>query len=147
MVGDPLEPVPPFSARPGEGKTLMPGITLKASANQTAGSFEVLELQGPLAPSPHVHRGREEVFYILQGQFEFILGEDLIAVGAGSLVFVPRGTRHAPKAGPDARGLVFVAPAGLEGFFQDLGRGIAAGKTQDEMRQALEGKYDSFPSP
>jgi hypothetical protein len=43
--------------------------------------------------------------------------------------------------------LLLTAPAGLAGFLEELGTGIAAGKTSEEMRAALAGRYDSFPSP
>src|SRR5947209_15259305 len=42
------------------------------------------------------------MFYILDGDFSFTLGTDELDVGAGSLVFIPRGTRHGFKAGPGA---------------------------------------------
>ena len=125
----------------------MPGLTLKTSAAQSAGAFEVIELRGPLAPTPHIHREREELFYVLEGDFEFILGDESIKAPAGSVVFIPRGTRHAPVIGPDGRGVVFVAPAGLEGFFDALGKGLAAGLGQDEIRASLEGRFNSFPCP
>jgi len=39
-----------------------------------------------------------------------------------------------------------VAPAGLEGFFEELGAGVAGGRSGLEMREALAGKYDSIPA-
>jgi mannose-6-phosphate isomerase-like protein (cupin superfamily) len=136
----------PFVIGSEEGKSLMPSVILKISSQESAGAFEVMDLQGPLAPSPHVHAGREELFYIIEGRFEFRLGHDIINAEPGSFVFVPRGTRHAPKAGPGTRAIVFVAPAGLEGFFEELGEGLAAGKSQDEIRETLRTKYDSVPA-
>jgi hypothetical protein len=47
----------------------------------------------------------------------------------------------------DGRGVVFVAPAGIEGFFDELGQGLADGLGQDEIRESLEGRFDSFPIP
>lgn len=139
-----------FLVPPGEGRVLVPGgVVLKASGDQTGSAFEVLELQGlpgQPGPPPHVHFHREELFYITQGSFEFTVGTDTIEAEAGSLVFVPRGTRHAFLARPDSKGLVFVVPGGLEGFFKELAAGMAAGKSQAEIRQALEAKYDSHPA-
>jgi mannose-6-phosphate isomerase-like protein (cupin superfamily) len=137
------EPMTGFVSNPADGKLLMRGVLLKASAGETGGSFEVIELQGPLAIPPHVHRDREELFVILEGRFEFLLGEDLVQAKAGSVVFVPRGTPHAPRTGADGRTLAFVAPPGLEGFFEELGAGLAAGKEPQEIVQELQSKYDS----
>jgi quercetin dioxygenase-like cupin family protein len=147
MSGESQAGISAFVCLPGEGKMLVPGgVVLKASGNQTGSAFEVLELLGPSGPPPHVHHHREELFYIIQGRFEFTLGTETLEVGTGSLVFVPRGIRHAFLAGPDSKGLVFVIPGGLEGFFEELATGMAAGTNQAEIRQALETKYDSHPA-
>jgi mannose-6-phosphate isomerase-like protein (cupin superfamily) len=69
-------------------------------------------------PPPHVHRERDEGFYVLEGRYRFEYGDAELTLEPGEFVFVPRGTRHhfrtllAPS-----RTLIFVAPAGLEGFF------------------------------
>jgi quercetin dioxygenase-like cupin family protein len=129
-----------------EGKPLPLIGTLKVSGAETAGNFELIEYTGPAQPPPHVHQGREEVFYVLSGQFTFTLGTEILNVGPGGTVFVPRGTRHGFTATEGAKALFVVAPAGLEGFFEELGAGLAAGRTGLEMRRALAGKYDSIPA-
>lgn len=139
----------PYAVPPGEGKVLIPGrALLRISAQQTGDAFELIELAGPEGdgPPPHIHLDRHELFYVLQGTVEFNVGHDTISAEAGSLVFVPRNTRHGFKFGSDCRILGLVAPAGLEGFFRELGAGMAAGKSHVEIREALEAKYDSHPA-
>ncbi len=132
---------------PGEGRSLIPGgVLLKVSGQQTGGALEVLELSGLGGPPPHVHRAHDELWYVTQGRLEFTIGEDKTEVAAGSVVFVPRGIRHAFTPGPNAKALVFVMPAGLEGFFQELGARTAAGATPEETRHMLEARYDSHPA-
>ncbi len=82
---------------------------------------------------------------MIEGLFTFILGIEEVEAPANSVVFVPRGTRHAFKQSEGARALVFVIPAGLEGFFRELGEGLAAGRSSADLRAALAGKYDSEP--
>jgi len=130
----------------GEGKALPLLGLLKASGESTAGAVEVIAYEGPLQPPPHVHREREEVFYVLEGEFTFTLGDKEFPAGAGSLAFIPRGTRHGFRTQGSGRALLFVIPAGLEGFFEELGAGLAAGRSSKELRDALSGKYDSFPA-
>jgi mannose-6-phosphate isomerase-like protein (cupin superfamily) len=132
---------------PGEGKRLPLIGLLKVPGGTSGGSFELIEYHGPLRPPPHLHREREEAFYILQGTFSFRLGEQERQAPAGSLVLIPRGTTHSFTAPEDGRALLFIAPAGLEGFFEELGSGLEAGKTSAEMRAALAGRYDSHPAP
>ncbi|HXW80187.1 MAG TPA: cupin domain-containing protein [Acidimicrobiales bacterium] len=135
-----------YVLRAEEGKQLPLVGVLKAGGGQTGGAFEVVEYQGNAAcPPPHVHRQREECFYVLEGQFGFTLGTEQIEAGKGSWVFIPRGTRHCFTATADAKALILVVPAGLEGFFEELGTGLAAGKTSEELRAALKGRFDSTP--
>jgi mannose-6-phosphate isomerase-like protein (cupin superfamily) len=136
----------------GEGRKLFIG-TLQVSAEQSGGSLEVIVLNtgpagaaGLAGPPPHVHRHRDELFYIVKGRFSFVLGAREFEVEQGGTVFVRRGTRHAFTPQPDSQALLIVAPAGLEGFFVELGEGLAAGRSNEEMRVALAGKYDSTPT-
>jgi mannose-6-phosphate isomerase-like protein (cupin superfamily) len=135
----------PFVALPGDGLALPFIGTLKATGGQTRGSFELIEYSGPAGPPPHVHHEHDEGFFILDGSFSFVLGTKEFEAPQGSFVFVPRGTRHGfvPTAG--ARALLFIVPSGLEGFFRDLGEGLAAGRSETEIRAALAGRYDSEP--
>ena len=131
---------------PGAGDVLKLIGTLKISGRENGDAFEVIEYGGPAAPPPHIHREHEEGFYILEGAFTFTLRENQFDAPAGSFVFVPKGTRHGFKPTEGARALLIIVPAGLEGFFRELGDGLASGKSGVEMRAALAGKYDSHPA-
>ena len=48
-------------------------------------------------PPPHVQHREDESFYVLEGEFEFLVGEDTIPAGSGSRVHVPSGTLHTFK--------------------------------------------------
>lgn len=145
----------PFVGLAGERKPVpfIP-ITVRAGAEETGGTFEVFELGVPAGaaregvgkgPPPHVHREHEEAFYILEGDFTFVLGDDPAVAPKGTLVVVPRGTRHSFSGKAGSRALVFAIPGGLAGFFEALGAGLAAGNADADLRAALAGKYDSYP--
>ncbi|HEV2218425.1 MAG TPA: cupin domain-containing protein [Candidatus Dormibacteraeota bacterium] len=120
---------------------------LRASAADTGGSFEIIEYHGPAVPPPHIHREHDEVFFILEGTFAFVIGDSTREANTGSLVWVPRGTRHGFRVEPGSKALLVTIPAGLEGFFDELGKGLSEGKASDEIRAGLAGKYDSIPAP
>ncbi len=58
--------------------------------------ISVLEHRAPYGDSPplHIHRAEDEIFYILEGQFRFQLGEAQQHVSPGMTLLVPKGTPH-----------------------------------------------------
>lgn len=138
---------PPMVLRPENGEQLPFIGTLRASAADTGGAFEVIEYTGPAIPPPHVHREHDEIFFILAGTFRFVLGQDTAEAPQGAIVLVPRGTRHGFTIEPGSQALLLTIPAGLQGFFKELGAGLAEGRTSEEIRASLAGKYDSYPDP
>ncbi len=66
---------------------------------------------------------------MLEGKYEFISGEGIIRVGAGSLLCVPRGALHSHKNVGEAVGrlLATQTPGGLyERFFEEVGKTVDA---------------------
>jgi mannose-6-phosphate isomerase-like protein (cupin superfamily) len=111
---------------PGEGRTI-PGtdaITLIATSEQTGGSVGVFEDTSSPGDGPprHVHYGSDELFYILEGEFLFLIGERQESVSAGTYVFAPRGTVHAFKVIGNERGRLLSAfiPGGPEQAFEEF---------------------------
>jgi quercetin dioxygenase-like cupin family protein len=132
---------------PQEGQGLGIAGRLKISADQSGGAFELVELTAGRGPLPHIHRDHEECFYVVEGLYTFVLGTEEKEAPAGSVVFIPRGTRHAFRPGPGARALVFAAPGPLlGGFLRELSEGLAAGRPEAELRAELAGKYDAWPA-
>jgi hypothetical protein len=119
-----------------------------ADAAGTNGSFELFEelRTATGGPPPHVHRDHEELFYVLEGRYAFVRDRTEIELAVGESVVIPRGTRHhyqtliAPS-----RTLILIVPAGLEGFFREMGTELAAGRTPLEAMTALSARFDSHP--
>jgi quercetin dioxygenase-like cupin family protein len=65
---------------------------------------------------PHWHEDLYEVFYVLEGEIEYLLGRDWRRALAGSTVFIPPGTVHAfrNRSGHPARHLVAGPPQAVE---------------------------------
>ena len=97
-------------------------FVVRASADTTGGAFSIVEEIEPLDTPRHVHEHEDELFYVLEGEHVFQVGDEEFHVGPGGLAFGPRGVPHAqrrvvPRTG---RVLVLCSPAGLEGFFREL---------------------------
>jgi quercetin dioxygenase-like cupin family protein len=102
-------------------------LTHKIPSRRIGGAyalFEVATRPGAGSP-PHVHHREDESFYVLEGEYEFLTEGSTIRVGAGSLLYFPKGTLHAHRGvGEDmGRMLVTQTPGGLfECFFEEVGR-------------------------
>ncbi len=99
-------------------------FTVLADGPSTDNSYCLLEQllpKGPSAP-PHLHEWADEVFYILDGEAEFLLGNRIETAGKNALVFVPKGTVHAFRINSEtARLLNLYTPAGFERCVAMLG--------------------------
>src|SRR4051812_30182417 len=46
-----------------------------------------------IAPPMHVHAREAEAFYVLEGTLDYVAGEELHHLAAGSLIYLPKGVR------------------------------------------------------
>ena len=97
---------------------------------QTAGAcfvFEAFVLPGNGTP-PHVHSREDEGFYIVEGEFEFLVAGAPIRRSAGDFLFGPRGIPHnfTNVGSTPGKMIITVTPAGLEDFFAEVGKKLAS---------------------
>ncbi len=100
-----------------------------ASAETTGGAFTIVEETDPLDTPKHVHEHEDELFYVIEGEHVFQIGDEEFGAGPGGVVFAPRRVPHAhrrvvPRTG---RFLTMTSPAGFEGFFRELHEAQANG--------------------
>jgi quercetin dioxygenase-like cupin family protein len=98
-------------------------MTFHATSADTDGRFALIEVLGTPGnePPPHVHEREDELFYILEGEMDFFCGGRAMPARAGDSVLLPRGIAHTFRVRSEyARGLVYISPGGLEGYFQAL---------------------------
>ena len=139
--------------QPGEGRSVGLGVTamrvLAAGESVTGGAFTLVEFSGAGAGPwtvPHVHRGFEESFFILDGAFSFTIGEKVHEATAGMYLLVPRDTKHAITAADGGgRFLTLMVPGGLEKMFFELGTLPPDAIRDPVVRAAISARYDSFP--
>jgi quercetin dioxygenase-like cupin family protein len=130
---------------PGEGRTLLVGggdyVTYKTRSEETGGAYFCFEASTTpgFGPPLHTHAYRE-LFYILEGEYEFTLqrGDELetIVGSAGTSVSVPPNVPHTFKNATDgpARLLFVHQPAALESFFEEFGVAVdGPGDTPDDV--------------
>jgi quercetin 2,3-dioxygenase len=102
---------------------------LKISTLDTAGQMSVFEYIGfeKTGPALHVHLEQDEVFYVVEGEYLFQLGEKKHLLSAGDTIFLPRNIPHTWIQTSERGKLVYILQPAfkMEEFFQamtDLGR-------------------------
>jgi mannose-6-phosphate isomerase-like protein (cupin superfamily) len=135
-----------FKLDPDSGERVRFGdveVVVRATAETTGGTFALFEEIDPVDTPLHVHEHEDELFYVLEGEHVFQVGDAEFRVGPGGVVLAPRGVPHSqrrvvPRTGKE---LVMTFPAGLEGFFFELGEAERAGDLGPETYARVSEKY------
>ena len=111
----------PIVLRPGKGRSYPMGrisALFKADGVETGGRYSISEwwlephTQGPGA---HSHP-EDDIFFVIEGTMNFLLGDEWTQAAAGSFVLVPGGVTHGFENRGSARSgvLNFSVPGGFE---------------------------------
>ncbi len=115
---------------PGEGRAVRMAqaqlIIRKVGSKQTGGAYSLFEVavRSGSGSQPHVQHREDECFYVLEGEFEFLVEGTKIEAATGSLIYVPKGNLHAFKNEGEGVGRMLVSqtPGGVyEGFVEEVG--------------------------
>jgi quercetin dioxygenase-like cupin family protein len=135
---------------PGEGNEIalagQPLVFLITGEDTKHTSMFDWTLPAGFSTGLHVHRTQEETFYVLEGECEWLIGEQLIRAKPGAYVFIPPGVPHNIGNASDkpARMLMTVSPPGHEHYFEELGEIISRGSPPDAgVIAALRSRYDT----
>lgn len=128
--------MPPITVGPEGGKIIsVVGDTYRILINGNAsnGAFAAIDMLIPPngGPGPHEHAQFEESFYVIEGEIEVNSEFGTYTAGKGSFVNIPKGgVIHSFKNKTDqiAHLLCIVVPAGLETFFEEIGKPVGAGQ-------------------
>lgn len=109
-------------------KTLIGGKSpndIKVSQKDTNGNITVFEYTGNEKGGPplHVHASQDEIFFIVQGEYLFQVGEERHQLKAGDTIFLPRTVPHTFAQVTETGKMFFLfQPSGkMEDFFRTIG--------------------------
>ena len=114
---------------PGGGKHLEEAsgqvVSMKLFGRETDESVTLFEQTVPAGSKNswlHLHRNSDEIAWVLEGEFTFKIGEQVIAGGPGTCAFLPRNVPHAWKnSGTRPGRVVFLyTPAGAGHFVEEM---------------------------
>jgi mannose-6-phosphate isomerase-like protein (cupin superfamily) len=149
-----LSPHPPavvVRAADAERLELPNGSTMALLADSTATGGMLSVHRATLADgadgaSPHHHTTAAEVFYVLEGSVQILLGDRLVVAGEGDVAVVPPGMAHAFAAAPGSTATLLVAVTpGIERFelFRRLARAAAGQQPLGTLRHD-QSVYDTY---
>ncbi len=135
-----------------DAKTVSMGsniVTFHLTGEETGGLYSLTDfiLAAPPAPGPpmHIHGEESEATYVLEGELLFTLGERSMKASTGSVLFVPKGTKHGlSNLGPGiARILVILTPPGFERFWEEMANllKVSGNKPNPTNVLSLQQKY------
>ena len=124
-------------------------IRLLVDSPATAGRLSAQRVtlnNGVDGANPHHHSHSAELFFVLGGSVQLLVGDELVVAEQGDLAVVPPGLAHAFAAAPacDADLLIVITP-GVERFeyFRLLAR-IALGEESPESLRDVQELYDTY---
>jgi DNA-binding transcriptional MerR regulator len=112
----------------------------KVSGRDTDGAMCVFEFTGSGGGPRHLHYEQDEWIYVIDGQFEFHVGEKQFRLGPGESTFIPRKVAHVWGCvdGKPGRIINVYQPAGkMEEFFRD----VSAFKDLPTLEQLVNHTY------
>jgi mannose-6-phosphate isomerase-like protein (cupin superfamily) len=122
---------------------------LKVSGEQSSGAMALIvaTFKPGTGAVPHLHRGHDEFFFVLDGTFRFRVGDEHVDLEPGCSCFAPRHVAHGFESlgQGEARLLGVIAPAGYERHFIEISS-LPPGQDTREALAEIFGRYDQEPA-
>jgi quercetin dioxygenase-like cupin family protein len=92
------------------------------SGADTGGAYCLLDigLAPGMAVPRHIHTREDEAYYVLSGELEVIVGDEVFILRAGDTLIAPRDIPHQLRNSGNTENhyLIMFSPSGFEGFLQ-----------------------------
>lgn len=122
-------------------------VQCKVSSDETGGAYSVIEATVPPkgGPPAHIHGNEDEIFYVVEGEFEIRCGDQTFNATKGALAVLPRGIPHTFRntGTRDGKLLTTITPGGFEKFFEDVDREITTIPPDVEKLKAIARRYNA----
>jgi len=95
-------------------------VTQEMTLGQSATLVETSPPGG--GPPPHRHKNEDETFFVLEGEFEFLVDGEWVKAHTGDSFYRARGTVHTFRNSGEATGriLIFVQPGGFQSYLEEI---------------------------
>ncbi len=134
---------------PGQGKSYewsKDHVIVKASLDLTDGRLTLVEdtLKPGFTLARHYHKKMTEIFYILDGEIEFIFDDERVLAKTGAVINVPNHVWHEVLSPQGARLLTIFSPGGFDRYLEELVSMTEAQYADAGLMRAMSERYDIF---
>ena len=142
----------PVHVTDGGGERLsFPGqieLSILVPGEASDGAFAIFEdiVEPGIGPPRHIHHVQDEVFVVLEGEFNIEVAGVLYSARPGDVAYVPRGAVHAFKNVGGSRGRLrytFTPAGGSEDMFREFFEASTSGGLDADAMAEIAGKYDT----
>ena len=118
-------------------------FTIKVLTSETNGSYTILDIIHPpdIGPTLHRHPKGSETFYIVEGDYEFILDGKSVTGKPGDIIFVPKETPHRFLVGHKGGHAIVISPPELEFYFFKVSELLDKGEVSYEIESSIGKQY------
>ncbi|MEV7551119.1 cupin domain-containing protein [Amycolatopsis sp. NPDC089917] len=152
-----IETREPVLVRAAEAETVGAAptlVTLLADVSTTGGVMSSARTRlgvGADGATPHYHTGSSEMFFMLGGKLEVLVGEEIVTVSEGDMLVVPPLMTHAFRATMDsAADVLIVFIPGVERFdyfrlLEKVGHGKATVQDLLDSQEKFDNHFVESP--
>jgi len=99
-------------------------VDMLVTQDMTGGASATLVETSPPGggPPPHQHQNEDETFFVVEGEYEFLVDGQWIKASAGDAFYRARGTLHTFRNCGSRMGkiLIFVTPGGFQSYLEEI---------------------------
>jgi quercetin dioxygenase-like cupin family protein len=99
-------------------------VDMLVTQEMTGGSSATLVETSPPGggPPPHQHRNEDETFFVIEGDYEFLVDGEWVKASAGDSFYRARGTIHTFRncGTTSGRILIFVQPGAFQSYLEEI---------------------------
>ena len=139
---------------PKQGRSVIAGkavYTFKVTGEDSYGKFGLFEVRmdSGYGIKPHIHKELLEMFFVVEGQVTFLVGDEQVSLERGSIATIPKNKKHAFANASSSNAimhLMFCPAAKRERYFEGLAEMAKQASAPDP--QALRRHWeanDQFP--
>jgi quercetin dioxygenase-like cupin family protein len=88
-----------------------------------------------------MHPRGVEIFYIIEGEYRFVLGNRLLNATTGDVLIIPKNTPHRFTVGSSGGKVLITSPPELENYFSQVSDLLSKGSVTWETESNIARQY------